>query len=199
MSPRVRSCLRADIARQRSARAFRHSRSIVRPRSIIDASTRRLVAAQRLIALELDNCTEEGPGATGKGRGAPKEDQDEYAEEEEVAQGGSKGRKRKRTAGSRGSAAAAAAGESASKAAHHPPARTRDLDRVITEEEYSLEEGAEANYANIASAPSTKPARHFCSVCGFASAYTCTRCGLRFCGLRCQRTHKETRCLKFAE
>jgi zinc finger HIT domain-containing protein 1 len=52
---------------------------------------------------------------------------------------------------------------------------------------------------SLYSGPSTRPQRHFCSVCGFFASYTCSRCGLRFCCLRCQHTHKETRCIKFAE
>eukprot|EP01113_Clastostelium_recurvatum_P042292 TRINITY_DN6847_c0_g1_i1.p1 TRINITY_DN6847_c0_g1~~TRINITY_DN6847_c0_g1_i1.p1 ORF type:complete len:195 (+),score=38.52 TRINITY_DN6847_c0_g1_i1:22-585(+) len=52
-------------------------------------------------------------------------------------------------------------------------------------------------YDTAAAAPSTLPPRQFCSVCGFLSPYTCTQCGARFCSLRCNNTHKETRCLKF--
>ena len=28
-------------------------------------------------------------------------------------------------------------------------------------------------------------------------AYTCPRCGMRYCGVRCAAVHTETRCLKF--
>ncbi|KAJ7959892.1 SWR1 complex subunit 6-like [Quillaja saponaria] len=45
--------------------------------------------------------------------------------------------------------------------------------------------------------PSSTSRRHFCTVCGFASNYTCVRCGMRFCSSRCQNVHNDTRCLKF--
>ena len=53
------------------------------------------------------------------------------------------------------------------------------------------------NYLSIASWPSIKPKRSFCSICGFKSNYTCTRCGAKFCCIACQEVHKDTRCLKF--
>ncbi|WVY94080.1 hypothetical protein V8G54_033168 [Vigna mungo] len=45
--------------------------------------------------------------------------------------------------------------------------------------------------------PSSTSRRHFCTVCGFSSNYTCVRCGMRFCSYRCQNVHNDTRCLKF--
>uniref|UniRef100_A0ACD5Y3V2 Uncharacterized protein n=1 Tax=Avena sativa TaxID=4498 RepID=A0ACD5Y3V2_AVESA len=45
--------------------------------------------------------------------------------------------------------------------------------------------------------PSTSSRRHYCSVCGSSSNYTCARCGTRFCSCRCQVIHNDTRCLKF--
>ena len=39
--------------------------------------------------------------------------------------------------------------------------------------------------------------RHFCSVCGFSSNYTCVNCGIRYCSLNCLKTHRDTRCLKW--
>lgn len=45
--------------------------------------------------------------------------------------------------------------------------------------------------------PSSTCRRHFCTVCGFSSNYTCVRCGMRFCSIRCQTIHDDTRCLKF--
>ena len=47
------------------------------------------------------------------------------------------------------------------------------------------------------SEPETRPPRRFCAVCGFMGSYACTTCGARFCSLRCQETHLETRCLKW--
>ncbi|KAL3621806.1 SWR1 complex subunit 6 [Castilleja foliolosa] len=45
--------------------------------------------------------------------------------------------------------------------------------------------------------PSSTARRHFCTVCGFLSNYTCVQCGMRFCSTRCQNIHNDTRCLKF--
>ncbi|KAL3818008.1 hypothetical protein ACJIZ3_003913 [Penstemon smallii] len=45
--------------------------------------------------------------------------------------------------------------------------------------------------------PSSTARRHFCTVCGFSSNYTCVQCGMRFCSTRCQTIHNDTRCLKF--
>ncbi|KAL3525262.1 hypothetical protein ACH5RR_013634 [Cinchona calisaya] len=45
--------------------------------------------------------------------------------------------------------------------------------------------------------PSSSSSRHFCTVCGFTASYTCVQCGMRFCSIRCQTIHTDTRCLKF--
>lgn len=45
--------------------------------------------------------------------------------------------------------------------------------------------------------PSSTSRRHFCTVCGFSSNYTCVQCGTRFCSTRCRTIHNDTRCLKF--
>nr|XP_043610819.1 SWR1 complex subunit 6 [Erigeron canadensis]XP_043610820.1 SWR1 complex subunit 6 [Erigeron canadensis] len=45
--------------------------------------------------------------------------------------------------------------------------------------------------------PSSTCRRHFCTVCGFSAKYTCVRCGMRFCAVRCQNIHNDTRCQKF--
>ncbi|GMH33647.1 hypothetical protein BSKO_01481 [Bryopsis sp. KO-2023] len=53
-------------------------------------------------------------------------------------------------------------------------------------------------YLTAAAKPAkTSSKRKFCSVCGNISLYTCTRCGSRFCCLKCHSIHKDTRCLKF--
>lgn len=56
------------------------------------------------------------------------------------------------------------------------------------------------NYTTAA-APSPEefniPRRHFCGVCGHKGIYICITCGARFCGINCQATHKETRCMKW--
>lgn len=45
--------------------------------------------------------------------------------------------------------------------------------------------------------PGSTCRRHFCTVCGFSANYTCVRCGMRFCSIRCQNIHDDTRCQKF--
>ena len=55
-----------------------------------------------------------------------------------------------------------------------------------------------ATALSIEAPDSKQPPRPFCSVCGYHGLYTCTRCGSRFCSLKCSEQHKETRCLKFA-
>ena len=52
-------------------------------------------------------------------------------------------------------------------------------------------------YTTIAAGPPSSGApRKFCSVCGFPSPYTCSRCGMRYCCRKCNQIHSETRCLK---
>lgn len=54
------------------------------------------------------------------------------------------------------------------------------------------------NYISAQAPPSTKPLRHFCAVCGFNDRlYTCVVCGMKYCSLTCQETHRDTRCLKY--
>jgi len=74
---------------------------------------------------------------------------------------------------------------------------------ILLEESGLLEKhGApdeKANYLTVAAdRATTSTRRKFCSVCGNASRYTCVRCGSLFCCRRCNTTHQETRCLKFA-
>lgn len=53
------------------------------------------------------------------------------------------------------------------------------------------------NYVSACAPQSKFPSRHFCSVCGFRSSYTCVQCRSLFCCIRCMIIHKETRCLGF--
>ena len=61
----------------------------------------------------------------------------------------------------------------------------------------SLPEGEPSYLTAAAGPPKTRSARKLCSVCGVFSNYTCTRCGTKFCSIRCHTVHSETRCLKF--
>lgn len=64
-------------------------------------------------------------------------------------------------------------------------------------EEDKLIRGNEFNYARAEAGPSKYPPRKFCNVCGLPSAYTCGQCGIRYCTVKCFKTHQETRCLKW--
>lgn len=62
-------------------------------------------------------------------------------------------------------------------------------DKVVRPEEES--------YCSAQAPASKYPNRHFCAVCGFPSSYTCCSCGIRYCCIRCLKTHQDTRCLKW--
>lgn len=68
---------------------------------------------------------------------------------------------------------------------------------ALEEEGYDHYPAYIPTYLSIEASPSTQPPRHFCYICGNASKYQCPNCGLRFCKIRCDEEHKETRCLKF--
>lgn len=68
----------------------------------------------------------------------------------------------------------------------------------LLEEDEQLHQQADAPcYSTAAVQESDRPDRHFCAVCGFIAAYTCTSCGTRYCCIRCLGTHQDTRCLKW--
>ncbi len=60
-----------------------------------------------------------------------------------------------------------------------------------------LPEGDPSYLTAAVGPPKTRSARALCSVCGDRSSYTCTRCGAKFCCIRCYGVHTDTRCLKF--
>ncbi|OZJ06483.1 hypothetical protein BZG36_00605 [Bifiguratus adelaidae] len=64
-------------------------------------------------------------------------------------------------------------------------------------EESQIAHSLEPTYLTASASPSRYPPRHFCSVCGFQSKYTCIKCGMKYCSTKCLETHEETRCLKF--
>ncbi|XP_054708969.1 zinc finger HIT domain-containing protein 1-like [Uloborus diversus] len=69
---------------------------------------------------------------------------------------------------------------------------------ALLEEELANCPPGKFNYIKAVVPPSKYPPRHFCSVCGFSSNYTCVQCGARFCSIKCNGTHKDTRCLKYS-
>ena len=87
----------------------------------------------------------------------------------------------------------------------------KNLSQLLEEEtmmmddgEMPSEDGSEAGhdsalpgYITAQVSESRYPPRKLCAVCGFPSQYTCVTCGTRYCCLRCQETHQDTRCLKW--
>lgn len=73
--------------------------------------------------------------------------------------------------------------------------RSKNFAGIVEEEQMLNKEGP--NYFNAVVPPSKFPERHFCSVCGFPSNYTCVSCGTRYCSVKCLGTHQDTRCLKY--
>jgi len=109
------------------------------------------------------------------------------------------GKRRKKTRSSGPGAAGAGGGGGGGKRRTRGGERAgpRSFARLL--EESGLTASSEGpNYLTAAAAPSAVYApRKLCSVCGVFCAYTCPRCGSRFCGRKCARVHAETRCLKF--
>merc|ERR1712029_1205301 len=79
-----------------------------------------------------------------------------------------------------------------------PPTPRRTRKRPKKEERKKQRAKKVINYISAQAPPSTKPLRHFCAVCGFNDRlYTCVVCGMKYCSLTCQETHRDTRCLKY--
>ena len=73
----------------------------------------------------------------------------------------------------------------------------RTFNQLLEANELDRAAVGQPTYTSIAAGPPISgAARKFCSVCGFPSPYTCSRCGMRFCSKRCNGVHVETRCLK---
>ena len=147
---------------------------------VVDADTRREVRSKRLLALEADNYSERG-GTTGDDDAYEDEDEDDHAAKIP------EWKKKKKKKGALG--------------AKKLPKKVRSLDRLIDHQLYQRSQEEDnvvqvVNYLAAAADASTKPARKFCSVCGYFADYSCTRCGMRFCTIRCSKNHKETRCLQ---
>jgi zinc finger HIT domain-containing protein 1 len=103
-------------------------------------------------------------------------------EEEDAADGGSKRKKAKGSYISRGGSAVL-------------KRKPKSLEKILDEARYCR---GVIPYDAVNAPPSTTPTRKFCSVCGHVGSYTCTRCGSRYCSIKCCENHKETRCLKFS-
>eukprot|EP01031_Cornospumella_fuschlensis_P031897 gene31897-38565_t len=149
---------------------------------VVDEATRKANQDYRLLSLELDNYNEREMLGMG---GA---DEDNYQESDDE-DGGRKKKKAKATPKSK---------DIRSKWSVRP---VKPLERLLLDNGISQESVSpfEVNYYTIAAQPSQVTSKHpFCSVCGYLGNYTCIRCGSRFCSVRCNNSHNETRCMKFS-
>jgi hypothetical protein len=71
---------------------------------------------------------------------------------------------------------------------HHLPTPLPFFNTTTFNQGYDASNGP--NYVTAAATPSPLPPRHFCSVCGYWGRHACARCGMRYCCLKCQETHK---------
>lgn len=51
--------------------------------------------------------------------------------------------------------------------------------------------------ARAAPSATKKPARRFCTICGYWGKIKCKNCGVRTCGLECYKVHEDSRCGAF--
>jgi zinc finger HIT domain-containing protein 1 len=67
----------------------------------------------------------------------------------------------------------------------------------LLEEDWTRPNEKGPTYSTIEAPPPKRPPRKLCNVCGFPCGYTCIQCGVSFCSVKCNTTHRETRCLKW--
>lgn len=68
------------------------------------------------------------------------------------------------------------------------------VEELIDQGRLPLRGGKTGNWRSARSAPSWKPGRKYCSICGYHGDLACIRCGHRYCSRRCRDVHDETRC-----
>lgn len=144
---------------------------------------------KRIGVLESDNWDEEDGG-----RGNQPQDEDYVddgdGDDSDFGEGKAPAAKKKKLTGRTVATSAAKA-----KRFRAPPVKSLAI--ALQHEQYDLYPYYIPTYISIEAAPSKFPPRHFCYICGASSNYQCPSCGLRFCKIRCDEEHKETRCLKF--
>ncbi|KAI3431569.1 hypothetical protein D9Q98_004619 [Chlorella vulgaris] len=163
------------------------NRKVSERMAVVDETDRRRVIQARLAALEDDNHQGDDFAAGS--------DDDEFelpkGSGDEMEDGPSSGRKKKKV--KVGGGMRKTRGMIAEKT--RGPKVFRDyLEEAGLE---LLPEGVPSYLTAAVGPPRIAAPRKFCSVCGDMSAYTCTRCGSRYCSRRCHVVHTETRCLKF--
>ncbi|CAN8061658.1 unnamed protein product [Agarophyton chilense] len=157
----------------------------------VDFSVIQEVRNRRLEALENDNYAAEQEAFLLDG-----EDEYEPGMESEEEMAGrkrpSRGRKRKQRRRKRGLKDNRTEAKGAGVERWNKPTHV-----AIKEEDLSARPKKMVPWAQMIVSSSSRPPRHFCSTCGYSAPYTCTRCFTRFCSVRCNEVHQETRCLKF--
>ncbi|KAF9971684.1 hypothetical protein BGZ73_005279 [Actinomortierella ambigua] len=78
-------------------------------------------------------------------------------------------------------------------ALRRPTLSRKPLSVLLDESGLAQQDPSIPSYLTAAMGPSQYPERQFCSVCGWRGTYRCFRCGMRYCDIRCQKTHEETR------
>jgi len=181
------------VAVRTSSRTHVLSKSFLK----VDAETRREFREKRLLLLEADNYTEEIDLSN--------ENDDEYSDDSDD---GDKAVKKKSKKSKSKSNIRVNGGFKVKWALK----KVKPLERILVEHGYyangsgddcmdvenitSIDRKNQINYVTATANPSTLPTRHFCSVCGQRGIYSCTRCGMRSCSIKCTDQHKETRCMK---
>ncbi|CAO3676172.1 unnamed protein product [Umbelopsis ramanniana] len=79
----------------------------------------------------------------------------------------------------------------------NPFSTRQNLGALIIEARLDLLPPDIPTYLTCNATSSQYPPRQFCSVCSFQSSYRCSKCGMKYCSVKCLRTHEETRCMKW--
>ena len=164
---------------------------ISRAMRIVDSDTRQEVRVRRLLSLEADNYNDEVGG------GNPNDDAYDISSDDGNGEGEGEGDEKKHK---KRAVAATAGGASSSVVKRRAGSekdcfslqrvkdkwasrRPRSIDKIVDEYQQQIARGNPENDVTFVSATvhaSRRPARHFCSVCGYQGKYACVRCGMRY-------------------
>jgi len=178
-------------------RASTRVRKVAKAMAHLDSDARANAAAARLEALEQDNAVAE-PGADDSG--------DEYVLADDL-DGACRTRAKRHEwvgtdsaahSGVRSRPKQAKGGKRTTRGALAERKGPKPLSQLLEEAGLEFLLPSDPSYMRAEMGPPKHEApRRYCSVCGFTSTYTCPRCGMRYCGVRCAAVHADTRCLKF--
>ncbi|KAI8921207.1 hypothetical protein DFJ77DRAFT_154716 [Powellomyces hirtus] len=62
----------------------------------------------------------------------------------------------------------------------------KNLATLVQESDIQSFSPSVPTYLTCIAAPSRKPPRKFCSVCGYFSSYSCEQCGMLYCCIKCR-------------